>query len=69
MAVRPAENDVAPNTIAGTTNGVLSCNGKVTNDRHQKSVVISLCTIPYDCRLIIYFDTNSLLRSVKTLQI
>jgi len=32
MAMSPAESDVAPKTIGGTTSGVLSCKEEITND-------------------------------------
>ena len=35
IAMSPAENDVAPKTIGGTTVGVLSCKEEITNDNRS----------------------------------
>ena len=39
IAMSPAESEVAPKTIGGTTSGVLSCKEEITN---QNRLIISM---------------------------
>ena len=55
-AMSPAESDVAPKTIGGTTSGVLSCKEGTTNDRRLIIAMLSPGVSDYFFNVAFFYE-------------